>query len=82
MTEKDFSTIKKILRTIQKVQATATVYTMWVHFTHYDDGIISVNVTLFKRDGDTSVAFDFYSFRDPGENLNTYNQMINFINGK
>lgn len=82
MTEKDFSTIKKTLRIIQKVQNTTTAYSMWVHFTHYDDGSVSINITIFRHDGDVNVSFDFYSFYNPAERLSIYNKMMDFLKGK
>ena len=82
MTEKDFSTIKKTLRIIQKVQVTTKVNSFWVHCTHYDDGVISVNIIIFRHNGDESVPFDFYSFDKPSLRLNKYNKMMYFINGE
>ena len=81
MTEKDFSTIKKTLRVLQKVQATARVHSMWISHTRYADGKIAAGVTLFKKEGDACESFDFYNFLSPEERLEKYNEMMDFING-
>lgn len=81
MTEKDFSTIKKTLHILQKVQATAKVYAFWISFTHYEDSDAAC-VTLFRTADEKSKGFDFYTFYDPQKRLEMYNKMMDFINGK
>lgn len=81
MTEKDFSTIKKTLRALQNVQATANVRTFGFNYTHYED-TEGISVTVFRENGSEPHLFDFYGFQTPEKRLETYNSIINHINGQ
>lgn len=78
---KDFSTMRKTLRILQKVQATTDAFSFWLNFTHYDD-CDGISVTIFKHSGDDPEPSDFYfyGFLSKEDRLRQYEEMMKFLN--
>ena len=80
MTEKDFSTIKKCLKAVQKIQYSAKVASFWIHYYQEDNYRKSwFVVTVTAKDGDSPKDFDFYNHKSATEHLMTYKNLCQWV---
>ena len=69
----DFSTQKKVLRRLQKLQATSKLYTFDITFHNFPDECVSV---YLNKSGDDTEIFSFYDFDSPEDRERTFNKML------
>lgn len=78
---KEFGTLKKILNKLYALQKKGIAYVFEIGFRKYEDGMVSILVTLFMKADSEPQNFAFYNFEDIDKHIREYECLLEVFEG-
>ena len=78
---KEFGTLKKILNKLYALQKKGIAYVFEIDFRKYDDGVVSILVTLFMKADSEPQNFAFFDFEDIDKHIRKYECLLEVFEG-
>lgn len=78
---KEFGTMKKILNKLYALQKKGIAYVFEIGFRKYEDGVVSILVTLFMKADSEPQNFSFYNFEDIDKHIREYECLLEVFEG-
>jgi len=78
---KEFGTLKKILNKLYALQKKGIAYVFEIDFRKYEDGVVSILVTLFMKADSEPQNFAFYDFEDIDKHIREYECLLEVFEG-